>query len=323
MELDFTGDDEINIEMEKCEDNKANEVVPPDHITTIEKSKSKVTKRISIYEKNMQTRLPKLVNIPGKIETINLEMIDDERYQKIVDEFCENAKSYGIISMMIFLELKSLETTKIPFTIVAFSTPLMTIAMDVRRIIAKKKGIVSFPGKLVDLIKNESIKVIIPGIDDWIYDDTTDYFTQLIEESNLRISDPIQITDYYKKLNIIPTGKNICEHMKLINWIFQINFETHLNGSKVTMPLSPQWKMMIHKYGSLLIYAYFALEEKNKSYQQDRKFGVDRDPIYLEDILIRHNIVTNMSKDELMKFLIGKNKYPSPPLPDTMRTTKK
>jgi len=297
-------------------------IVPDDLKEELEKSKSKTTKRISVFTKNMQTKLPRLLFLPGRTETINLDMVNEERYVKVIDEFYEDAKSSRIVSMMIYVDLQSSVSEISPCTIVSFSTPNLSVAMNVRPTISKGKSVV-FPAKILEILEDSDIKVIIPGKTDWFYDNSNDFYERLKNDSSkLTICNTIQIVDYYKYLNIIETGKNVCGHMKLIHWIFQINFEYHLNGKNVSTPLSMSWKNMIHKYGSLLIYAYMALEQKREMYLNDMSKGVDRNPIYLEHLLIANGIVNDMTEDVLREKLIGRYSYPDPPLPDTPVSTK-
>ena len=126
----------------------------------------------------------------------------------------------------------------------------------------------------------------------------------------------VELSSYRDILHICNTGKEVCEHMKMIYWLFQIKIDSQLHGNKIPRNPSGAWRNLLDHYGKLLIYEYWALNEKLDRYNQNSKNGVDVSPIYLDDLLIRHKIVNDMSREDLKNKLLGGRNYPDPPLPN-------
>ena len=303
---------------QKIEEKKEDDIVAPSEKIKFEAKPSKIkgTKKISIYTKNMQSNLPELKKIAGKTYSVKFDQIDS----KIFDEFKTNAERYKIISIMLYLEKENTSPKLISLT-----APTITLVTDIRSVINNTKKL--FSQDLLELLKDPSITKVIPGPTDWAPWNQTDYAHFLKESTNLSSVDVTftSITDFISKLNIIPSGKDVCEHMKFIYWIFQIKFESSIIGSDIVLPLSEKWRTMVHKYGSLLCFVYWALENKYENYMEDMTYGTNPDPIYLEYILHDHlDCYSEKSTDEIRKELIGPyKKYPSPPLPNLPRSTKR
>ena len=266
----------------------------------------KGTKLRSIYNKEMTSQLPSIKWLPG--EFFVLYGVNDEEHIK---NFVNNALKYKIISLMIYTSEKN------PFLFLAFSTINITLSLNLLNFIKEGKSII-IPPEIHDLLNNSSILVIIPGLTDWIYtktginlfDEFKDYLNEVPKFPNL-----ISISDFTNKLKIQPTSKDISEHLKLIFWIFQNKFDFQIHGSEILIPLTKQWEKLMHFYGSLLIYSYYALKIKEEEFLLNPSKGVNLEPIYLETILKKYDILL---EDELIikKKLIGLRKYPNPYLPN-------
>lgn len=273
--------------------------------------KKKDTKFRSIYTKNMQVKLPSLKWLPGQI--VYLRGNDNDK--AIFDMFKESVNKFKIVSIMIFAE----EEPQYNMAAITFSTPLLTVFFHIATMCAKTKNKLEIPQEILGVISRTDITIVIPGKYDWHYTLQTDHLERLIDKSTINLKfavNPIELVDYRDMLHICNTGKGVCEHMKMIYWLFQFKIDSQLHGNTIPASPSGNWKNLIDHYGKLLIYEYWALNEKLYKYNQNPKNGVDTSPIYLEDLLIRYKIVNNMTQEELRKKLLGGRSYPNPPLPN-------
>ena len=302
----------------KNETKETDGIVAPSEIRRFEaqKSKKKGTKKISIYTKNMQSSLPDLKKIAGTAYSVKLDQVDPA----LVEEFKACAKRYSIISIMLYLEKEDTEYPKL----ISLTAPTITLVADFRSAVNASQKV--FPEWFLELVNDPNITKVVPGPTDWAPWDQNDYVKYLKVSTNIGTDITLTyITDFIDKLNVIPSGKDVSEHMKFIYWIFQLKFENSIIGANIIMPLSEKWRTMVHKYGSLLCFIYLALQIKYEDYIEDKTYGTNPDPIYLETILHDHiDCYSSIPPQEIQKELIGPyKKYPNPPLPNIPRSTKR
>jgi hypothetical protein len=126
----------------------------------------------------------------------------------------------------------------------------------------------------------------------------------------------ILLRQYEDSLNIQPTVQQMCCHLRMLRWLFQISFDVQLHGLKQQSSALPkQWRTLIDYYGKLLIFLYWGLELEQQLFNQNSTKGVNLDPIYLERLLKDYRVVEHIEQDELRRKLIGPGRYPDPPLP--------
>lgn len=270
--------------------------------------KKKETKFRSIYTKNMQVKLPSLKWLPG--EMLFLRGNDGDKV--IFEKFRESVDQYNVVSMMIFAE----EDQVYDMGAITFSTPLITVFLYLNQ---SSKRTVQIPKEILSVMSASDVTVIMPGKFDWHYTQQKDHFERIqdLSSENIGFSGKIvHLSSYRDKLHICNTGKGVCEHMKMIYWLFQVKIDSQLHGNKIPQNPSGGWKVLLDHYGKLLVYLYWALSEKLEKYDQNPKNGVDMSPIYLEDLIIRYDIVTDMSRGDLKNKLLGGRNYPNPPLPN-------
>lgn len=277
-------------------------------------SSSKNTKFRTIWVKNMSIKMPSLEWLPGEFEQIR----GTENDRNVLNKFLNSVSIFRIISMMIYAETEG----GYKVTMVTFSTPMLTICYyfhSKRKIAGSTNlGYIQLPEEILDVLKDPTIPKIMPGKNDWYYQEGQDHLAILYSYFTVppRIENVIYIDNYQEKLHILPSGKDICTHVKLIHWIFQIKIDFQLHGNPVVTPLTNQWKKFADFYGKLLLYAYYALERKLHSYEVNPKTGVDTHPYYLEYLIPKLKLPVIKSAEEIRKLLIGNRKYPNPPLPD-------
>ena len=300
--------DELNEERkEQVKDDKKIEL-QPDFVAPKqqEPKKSKMTKFRTIYIKNMQSKLPQLKWLPGEL----LFFIHEKDNTETIEKFRQSVERFKVVSLMIYC----VANPKYEIVSLSLSTPLITLYLDLKPQIQRQ--CVSIPSDLVKIISASDVTVVFPGKIDWYYERKYDHYLMLkdINRESLELSKIVYLDDYYKILSINDSGKDICLHLKLIYWLFQIKFDAQLHGNY--MSLSAMWKNLFNFYGKLLIYLYWGLEKKRIYFEKNKKNGVDIRPYYLEDLLIDYGIVTDMSKEQLRQKLIENRKYPEPPLPN-------
>lgn len=297
------------VDNEENENNKELSVVittdffPVQHAIPIKK---KDTKFRSIYTKNMQVKLPSLKWLPGEM----LFLRGNDGDKAIYDKFKDSVNQFKIVSMMIYAE----EDPVYDMGAITFSTPLLTVFFYI-----SSKRSIQIPKEILLIISGSDITIIMPGKFDWHYTLQKDHFERIQDMSSESIGfagKVVELANYRELLHICNTGKGVCEHMKMIYWLFQVKIDSQLHGNKIPQNPSGNWKALLDHYGKLLIYEYWALNEKLAKYNQSPKNGVDTSPIYLEDLLIRYGIVTDMDHNDLRNKLLGGRKYPNPPLPN-------
>ncbi|OHT01404.1 hypothetical protein TRFO_31843 [Tritrichomonas foetus] len=283
-------------------------------------SKSKTTKYRTIYCKNMQSKLPTLKWLPGELLQIRLNSDDDATF----DKFEQSVRQFKIVSIMIFCETN--EEEKIyNISALTFSTPLVTVYFDFRQILVRTKNKITIPHKLLQIVSSPDVTIICPGRRDWHYSLSHNHL-EILKDLNSDTfgfeNNIVYLEDFREKLYICKSGKEVCEHMKMIYWLFQLKFDVQFHGNQIPLSLTPQWKNLVSIYGKMLIFTYYALQEKLEQYTINPKNGVNIKPIYLENLLIEHKLVENMDLNTLRKKLIGFMQYPNPPLPNLPVSTK-
>ena len=250
----------------------------------------------------MYLTLPKLQWLPGE----TLQIFGGENDGEVLSKLKESASFFRIMSLMIFSERSD------EISLLCFSTPLVTVFFDIRSKAPK------LPQEIIDISLDDKITIVCPGTTDWIYSHQWNQLDKLYSTFLYfgTISSIQYLENFEKTLAINKSGKDVCEHIKMFYWLFQIKIDSHLHGGSIPKPLTPQWKNLVHMYGKLLVYCFMALCEKQRKYNANPKFGVDISPIYLENLLIRKRIVEGISEDELRHKLIGNQSYPNPPLPN-------
>ncbi|EAY20383.1 hypothetical protein TVAG_109950 [Trichomonas vaginalis G3] len=274
------------------------------------------SKQLSIFTnlKTLNNLVPNLLWLPGRPEVMRMKDVNDPR----INEFDLIAQKYKVISVFLLYD-----NQEPGFCAVSFSVPLLTLIYDIRETFKSSLKIIHFPPKIEQILQNPNYKVIIPGKTDFgpsaVQDDIWTSFIQITSLKNIR--NLVELTSYYDYLNLIQSGSGLCEHLKLISWVFQIKFEYTKVGSKVRRITDENWPRILHKYGNLLIYLYWVLEEKYENFKSYRKFGVNTDPVYLEN-LIFNNKLDDDPIDKIKEKLVDKA-YPNPPYPQEIaRTTK-
>lgn len=269
----------------------------------------KKAKAKAVFTRNMNLEVPLLRWLPGEIAVVTPQSNSIEA----INAFCQEAFKMKLTSLMIYVQKDSNNYTLI---LLAFSCIKYTIIFDVRRFVSMFNHF-ELPPQIANLLCDPRVIVVMPGQHDWLVKEDKDLL------QSLRVISPrlphfgceVYISNYIKKLKIQPSGKDVTEHMKLIHWLFQVRINNQMNGRIIPGALTDAWMQMVHHYGSLLVLGYWALEEKLRCFMHSPKFGVTLSPIYLDDILIETGFVTDMTKEELRKKLLGSGRYPDPPLP--------
>jgi hypothetical protein len=295
--------------------------VPPDSVPAPRgKSSSKATRQRTIYTKNMQNNLPELQWLPGTTKQLHW----NDQDEVIIREFVGSAESFGIISLMSFAAARD---SKYVIAFVVFSTPTMTIWFDLRDHERARRRLV-FPETLRAFLSSADILVVCPGEKDWSSRWSTSNFLNSLAESFQPtwpdFKHPIFLDRFVTDLCINESGTGVCQHMKFIYWLFQVRIRTDADVSTFAHLtfLPPNAQGIFGLYGKLLVYLYWAQCEKLRKFKADMKYGVDMDPIYLEDLLIAKGIVNDCDADTLRQNLLKNRRYPDPPLPGLPRPTK-
>jgi hypothetical protein len=258
----------------------------------------------------MMVSLPRLLWLPGDFYQIRWTDSDAPS----IAQFCESALAHSVASLMIYAEATPLYRICL-FTL---STPTLTLLFDAAREQAKRKGRLSLPPDLLATLSDERVTVVCPGQNDWHSSSPSDHllmlhdvFTALPAFRRLRY-----VKDYENSLCIQPSGPQLCAHLKMMRWMFQVVIDSQLHGLRLqSSALTMQWRTLTDHYGKMLIFLFWALEEKQRLYDENPAKGLTISPIYLEDLLTRRRIVTDMSVEDLRQKLIGAGRYPNPPLP--------
>ena len=279
-----------------------------DPLVHVDKKATKHAKQRTIFTRNMFQFEPKLRWLPGEFHVFRRNM--QENHQAITT-FCQSAASFRIVSLMIYAEAEPI------YRIVMFtlSTPLITILFDVRS--TSGAGRLVLPEPITKVIGNPNVIVVCPGINDWYYGSHTNHLSMLrdivhpLPQMKIRF-----VQDFETTLHINRSGKDVCEHMKMIYWLFQVKIDVQFHGNVIRWSVvPPEWKQFLDIYGKLLIYLYWGLCKKQKAFDKNPKKGVDMEPIYLEDLIMEKRLYDATDRQELREMLIGKAQYPDPPLP--------
>jgi hypothetical protein len=279
---------------------------------TSQKTSSSVTKQRTIYTRNMSQTMPRLLWLPGEFKLLRG---DSDADRECLDSFCANARDFGIMSIMIYAEIFQ----NYQISLVTLSHPLMTIVIDVKTQLGRGPRL-TWPTDLKRLLEDKDMIVVCPGATDWLCNTLAQDHLRMLRDVFLdfpQIPSLCCIQDFEETLHINPSGRDACTHIKMLYWIFQLKIDIQIHGCQRFGPrLSDQWRMLTDHYGKLLIFLYWALCEKQEAFNKFPTDGVNMSPIYLEDLLIRRQIVTDKAEDELRALLIGPHfKYPNPPLP--------
>lgn len=265
----------------------------------------------NIYEKNMRSSLPLLKWLPSKYVFVN----GDTPLPNDIEEFICSAKKHCVVSLMIYTE-KTTNNEKSKILMCTFSTLDMTIILNLRSNLIKSNSF-SLPMQMISILSDPQITLVLPGIVDWcngcdinLFDLFKDYISVMPTFPKVEY-----INSFYERLRILKTGKDMCEHMKLLQWVFQIKINHHLHGATILLPLTDQWSQLLHLYGTLLVYGYLALRNKEIEFRKFYKNGVNVSPMYLQDMILQYNLST-LSREDLIKKLIGSSRYPNPSLPN-------
>lgn len=265
---------------------------------------------------------PSLVDMIGNCVLLSL---DDQNHPALV-EFVKSANYYHTISIMLYIENDEPDT---PFSAVSFTVPKLTIVYNIKRYV-RNGDTIRLPFALFDVLCSPNNAIVIPGKADFIhtrlgYDTYADFRTFANLPTSLQLK---PLDEYFDKLHLLKTGAGVCNHIKLVCWIFQFKFDYTKNGRRIIRYDDINLLRMMHRYGSVLLYLFWALDFKERLYLEDdansRKFGPNTEPIYIEDILINKRIV-DLDHQTLHRILFGKSDkgYPNPPYPPNIaRTTK-
>jgi hypothetical protein len=274
------------------------------------KSVPRKTKRRAIFTKEMMGNLPRLRWLPGDFYQFRWADPDPP----FIPRFCESAALFDIISIMIYCE----NVPVYRLSLFTLSTPLITILFDLSVCYSSGRGGVRLPPALTELLARPNLTVVCPGDNDWFSGAGDDHLLMLRDLlSELPNFHRLKkIKEFEETLFIQPSGPQLCSHLKMMRWIFQLVIESQLHGMKQQSAILPvQWKTLTDHYGKMLIFLFWALEQKQERFDRSPEKGLCLEPIYLEDLLIEYGIVRNMDKDALRKQLIGTIPYPNPPLP--------
>jgi hypothetical protein len=267
------------------------------------------TKQRSIFTKEMLTALPGLLWLPGDFCQFRWNESDDA---PIIAQFRQSAFDFRVISVMIYAEA----TPLCRITLFTFSTPLLTLLFDPIR--NEQPSGFTLPRSLLDILNDSRLIVVYPGPKDWHSTSAHNHLT-LLEDLLLIIPNFKNVKTFHElelSLHIQPSVTQLCSHLRMIRWLFQITFESQLHGTRQqSWVLTQQWKTLTDHYGKLLIYFYWRLEEKQRVFDENSGKGLDLSPLYLEHLLRRHGIEVCMEEKDLRQKLIGTASYPKPPLP--------
>lgn len=271
---------------------------------------NKKTKQRTIFTKNMFQTMPKLKWLPGECHLIGNSESDADAIQT----FIQTARTFQIVSLMIFAEVEGVYSVNL-FTL---STPLCTLIFDVREARRFQRRI-SLPKGVYELLSQPKITVVCPGATDWHYSQAENHRSLLLDIVDIPTStnNVKYIQSFEDSLHINRSGKDICAHMKMLHWLFQIKIGQLHGGPIRSYPLSETWQQYADCYGKSLIYLYWALCMKQEIFDRNPKLGVDMSPIYLEDLIIEKRLTDITDKKELHTKLFGPmERYPNPPLPN-------
>jgi hypothetical protein len=271
------------------------------------RTSTKWTKHHAIFTKEMLTALPELLWLPGDFYPLQW----NEHDAPYLAQFSQSATKFGVVSLMIYAETLPLYQISC-FT---FSTPVLTLLLDLPR---KLNSLIQIPRELFETLEGPDLIVVCPGEKDWHFTAQNDHLIMLrdVVVTVPNFKKLIFLQNYEVSLNIQPTVPQLCSHLRMLRWLFQIFFDAQLHGRKrQSSALTKQWRTLIDYYGKLLIFLYWGLELKQQLFDHNSTKGVNLEPIYLEQLLTDYRVVEDIEPDELRRKLIGQGRYPAPPLP--------
>lgn len=279
-----------------------------DPLMRIDKKSNKNAKQRTIFTKNMFQFEPKLRWLPGEFHVFRKNPVEN---QQAIETFCQSAASFRIVSLMIYAEAEPIYRVVL-FTL---STPLITILFDLRSWAHQR---IVMPDVIMRVIGNPNVVVVCPGMNDWYYGSNNNHLSMLRDVVSPLPQMKIRyVQDFATTLHINRSGKDVCEHMKMIYWLFQVKIDVQFHGGAIRWAVIPsEWRQFTDVYGKLLIYLYWGLCKKQKLFDKNPKPGLDMSPIYLEDLILEKRLYDTDDKAKLREMLIGKARYPDPPLPD-------
>ena len=279
------------------------EIKPVQQIT---KKKNRRIKMIKIFQKDMISKLPKLISMPGEVYEIK-GIPDDQIHLK---RLSDNAKIYRKMSFMIYSDISD------PVHILSFSVYDITIIVSIDNNYGKKADCSKFnlPNEIIELLNDKNIDIICPGKNDWVWGNSDNLLTTFL--TTVKYFGDIEglkyLDDFYDSLYIDDNDKSFCKHIKLFFWLFQVQIDSQLNGCSIPSPLTKKWIDLINFYGKLIFFCYDALLKKQEEFDSCTKEpkSTKIDPIHLENLIAIYQNNTNPDLAKIKRGLVGFSSYP-------------
>lgn len=302
MKPNEADDDDLNELLEFAakveEENNKSVTAEITQVQQIPKKKNNNIKMINIFQKDIVTKLPKLLKLPGSVYKINGTESDKEPL-KILEE---NARVYRKMSLMIYSDESD------PVSVLSFSV------YDITIIICKDRKLNSFklPHEIAQLLTDNNIAIICPGQQDWVCNNSNNLLVTMKNslQDYLEINEIKYLDEFYETLHIRDQDNKFCKHIKLFFWLFQVQIDSQLNGCAIPPQLTKKWIDLIDQYGKLLFFCYDALLQKQEEFDSSTAFrkSTKLEPIHLENIISIYE--NNRDVSEIKKEIIGYSRYP-------------